>query len=207
MIIHPSLDRQRLTVVGDSRLLEETFGLINRKLKDDVEPGRIWTIRGFYAPIRNRLIGGIRAKVTDDRGFVSFVNQRDLEVLLNIAEPGEYCRWLGKDYTSPYARDWFGFCMDAEDLHDDLFDRELELRMHQGDLTGSLGLPIGFQLTRRLHLDPKIDVEELLYLEQDHNPERVDPRSGYYVTPDLDFDRVGLRWRSIERRRTPWRTT
>lgn len=178
-------------------MLEETFGLVGVEIKDTVEPKRIWTITGFFSPLK-MAVGGIRTRVVDQKDFVSFINQRDLEVLLNDGEPGEHCAWLGEDYVSPYDREWLGFCTDPEDLEDDLFLREAEMRMEQTAMTGSPLLPTSLEITRRVHIGGSTNVTELYYLRGD-----FDMESGMY--PDLRFETVAERWTRVERRAEVWR--
>ena len=154
---------------------------------------RIWSVQGFYSPIVGRALGGLRLKLVDLKGFVGFVNQRDAEVLLGIASPGTYCRWLGTDYAGPGDPGWVGLCADEEDLHDDLFERELLAR---SDFPPGSVLPSGLEMTRRIHGAPREDFEELMTLLWD-----ADPRTG--SAPDLRFESLEFRWKSVER--TPTR--
>ena len=196
MIVHPYRERERLQVCG-GRLLVETFSLVGSILGDTVEPLREWTIDGLYSPIWGRTLGGIRARVKDQKGFVSFLNQRDLEFLLGLGVAGRHCAWLGEDYVDPTDRGWVGFCMDDEDLRDDLYARELDMRFHQEELTGSKVLPEGLELDRLLGINGGTDIKELLTMRCDY-----DPNTGEY--PDLRFNAVDLRWMRIERERFPW---
>jgi len=196
MIVHPFLARERLQVCG-GRLLVETFNLVGIVLGDVIEPQREWTIDGLYSPIWGRALGGIRARVRDQKGFVSFINQRDLEFLLGIGTAGKWCSWLGEDYVDPTDRRWVGFCTDEEDLKDDLYARELDVRFHQEELTGSPVLPEGLEIDRLLGINGGTDVKELLTLRLDY-----DPLTGEY--PDRRFTAVDTRWARIEREKFPW---
>jgi hypothetical protein len=194
MIVHPSLERGRLGVIG-GRLLGETFGLVGVRVGDPHETRREWTIDGLYSPIWGRALGGIRARVVDQKGVHSFINQRDLELLLGFANPGEYCRWLGSDYVDPYDRGWMGFFMDEEDLRDDLYTRESELRYQQEQLTGSPILPSEFEIDRMIRVNA--DVREFLVLLFD-----FDQDTG--VAPDTRLQTVDLRWKRYERQGVTW---
>lgn len=198
MIVHPTRERSSFEICG-GRLLTNTFDLVGAIIPDDNDKRRNWSIQGFYAPIEGRALAGVRAKVRDSKDFTSFINQRDLEVLLGMAEPGDYCKWLGSDYVSPFDREWVGFCMDEEDLRDDLYEREMLFRMHQQDMTGSPYLPTGLELSRRIHRPNGLgtDVEELLYLRLDYDVE-----TGAY--PDLRLETVTDRWTSIEKETLLW---
>lgn len=197
MIINPSSCKGNALEVVNGRMLVETFGLVGEHFRDVSNPHRRWTISGFFSPLP-MAISGIRARVVDQHDFVSFINQRDLEVLLDIAKPGDHCAWLGEDYASPYERSWIGVCADASDLEDDLFLREAELRMMQTELTGEPLLPTGLELTRRVHIGGSLDTEELHYLSGD-----FDRETGMF--PDLRFQTITERWVRIERRTQVWR--
>lgn len=197
MIVNPEREKNRFEIYT-GRLLVETFGLAGVTINDPINGERQWTINGVYAPILGRAIGGIRVRVVDQKGFVSFVNQRDLEVMLGLGQPGKYCRWLGRDYPDPLDRDdWVGFFLDEEDLRDDLFIREQELRVMQEEVTGSGILPPGLEMVRRLHLDGGVDVEELLIGQGDYIT------NGYQ--PDWNIETVDVRWIRSERNRLTWR--
>jgi hypothetical protein len=130
----------------------------------------------------------------DQHGFVSFCNQRDLEVLLGYAFPGQHCSWLHRSYPSPEDHEWYGPCADEEDLIDDLFERELRLRN-----SGNAGaLPSGLEIVRRVHLDANNDVEELFTLLWDR-----DNSTG--VAPDTRLETISDRWKRVERNRLEWR--
>lgn len=194
MIVHPFTDRNRLQVCG-GRLLTETFGLVGAQVNDPCETRREWSIEGLYAPIWGRAIGGIRARVVDQKDVTSFINQRDLEVLLGIGRPGDYCRWLGSDYVDPYDRSWVGFCMDDEDLRDDLYARETVLRYHQEQMTGSTILPQQLELDR--YIRANADLREMLCLMFD-----FDQETGF--SPDTRLETIDLRWRRIEKQGVSW---
>ncbi len=197
VIVNVHRERERLEPLA-GRVLQETFDLVGTRIRDLDIPKRIWTINSFLAPLPGRMIGGVRARLVDQKGFVTFLNQRDLEVMLKRAEPGERCPWLGSDYESPFDhRRWIGFLVDGEDMEDDLFIREADLRVTQTELTGGNMLPTGFEITRLLHLNEKTDVEELLYLRGD-----FDPATGLY--PDTRLETIGNRWVSVERRAVRW---
>lgn len=176
-----------------TRILTETLGLIGAVIPDLYESSRRWTIISLYAPIAGRALSGIRAKLEDQKGFVTFCNQRDLEVLIGLAKPGDYCLWAREEYPEPRSRDFYGLCVDSEDLEDDLYDREILIR---AELPGVL--PNGIELTRRIHIDgPNVDVEEFdLFLDD------CDPITG--LGPDLRLDTVMSRWKRVERTRLNW---
>jgi hypothetical protein len=193
MLLDPYLDKHLTTTYAGTRLLEETFDLVGAEILDPDNKQRRWTLKAFYAPVRGRMLGGLRAKLTDQKGFVTFCNQRDLEVLIGLAEPGTFCPWARKYYVAPGDKDWYGLVMDDDDLEDDLHDREMLLRAASptGILLGNL------EIVRRLHLDTKYDVEELNMLLWD-----ADPETG--LTPDLRLETVDRRWKRVERTRMQW---
>lgn len=176
-----------------TRLLQDTFGVMNIQVRDPKESGRLWEVQSIYAPIPGRALGGVRAKLVDTKGFITFCNQRDLEVLVGLGAPGRWCRWLGGDYVHPDDREWCGLCADEEDLLDDLQERELMLRSQvQG---GVLTTPLEF--TRRVHLEPKNDFEELFILLGD-----FDPDTGMY--PDPRLETIERRWVRSHREKLRW---
>ncbi len=168
------------------------LGLVGACIDDPKRDGRVWHIVNLYAPIERRHLGGIRAKLVDNKGFVTFCNQRDLELLLGLAKPGQLCLWMDKDYPELDSREFYGLCADEEDLQDDLFERELVLRNEQPGV-----LPFGLELTRHLHLSSGLDVEELITMLWD-----CDPDTGW--GPDIRLETVHHRWTSVERERVLW---
>lgn len=191
MLINPYLpeNREAVATIPGTRILQGTLGVIGAVLTDPLNPLRTWTVQGLYSPVRGRALGGLRAKLVDQKSFVTFCNQRDLEVLLDIASPGAYCSWLDKDYVGPEDRGWFGLGVDAEDLRDDIFDRELRIR---AEFPVNTMLPQGLELTRRVHDGPANDYEELLAFQWD-----ADPQTG--ISPDTRIETIESRWVSIDR--------
>ena len=191
VLINPILERDTLRAVGDSRMLEDGLGILGISFKDPYNPARIWTVQGLYLPIDGMAIGGVRAKVNDQFGYFSFVNQRDLEVLIEEAEPGNYCRWMGSDYVGPQDRRWIGLGVDEVDLEDDLYERELILR--RDSATGILDP--NTEIHRRYHSGG--DYLDTCILMWD-----VDVDTG--ESPDTKFHTLMRRWRRIGRERLRW---
>ena len=187
-----------LKTIPGSRMLVEPLGLIGATFDDLKDRDRNWVITNLFAPIHNRHLGGIRVKLEDQKGFVTFCNQRDLELLLGLAKPGDLCAWTGKDYPDFKSYDFYGMCADTEDLEDDLFERELQLRnlMAQAPECSSVS-PMGYSLTRRVHLSKGQDVEQLDMMLYD-----CDPETGY--GPDPRFETLTCRWTKVERTPTNW---
>lgn len=197
MLVHPDRDRDLLTLCA-GRLLLESFGVVGARIRDTQNFSRIWQVTHLFAPIPHRSLSGIRARLKDDKGFISFLNQRDLEVSIGLVQPGDYCAWLHQDYVATNHRDWYGPCLDGEDLMDDLFLRETELRATQEEMTGSVYLPTGYELERRIHIATESDFEELLYLRGD-----IDFETGSY--PDVRMKTIEQRWVRVERRPLEWK--
>lgn len=157
MLLHPYLNgNKNLLTVPGTRMLQETFGCVGLRIADPTHLRRYWTVHSLYAPIPKRKLGGIRVKLTDEKNFVTFCNQRDFEILIDLAKPGDWCQWMNQAYPEPGGEDWFGFCMDSPDLTDDLFERELALIAEN-----PYGLdPNVAYISRRIHLDDQGDFED-----------------------------------------------
>jgi hypothetical protein len=170
--------------------------IIGAKFVDPLEAQRVWQVDGVYMPIHGRAIGGFRTKVRDQKDFVSFCNQRDLEVLLGVALPGEFCPWLDEDYVRHTDDGWVGLVCDDEDLRDDLYEREWFLRGYRNEPFGILS-NWNEELQRRVHLGRHNDVEDLFVLLGD-----IAPDTG--VSPDTRQETIEHRWMRSERRRVRW---
>jgi hypothetical protein len=197
MIVHPYRDRSRLEVFAGTNIIREDFGLTGVHVLDPDDPSRLWRIESFYRQPEIRSLRGIRAKVMDAKGFVSFVLQADLEVLLGYGKPGQTCAWSGRSYGAPGDRDFYGVAADDDDLRDDLYDRELVLRGENRHKYGGV-LPPKAEIRRRVHLGHREDVEELFVLLRD-----VDPDTG--GAPDLQLKNVSARWARAERTPVLWK--
>lgn len=187
-----------LETLPGSRMLVEGLGLIGASFPDEKKEGRVWTVTNLFAPIRGRALGGIRAKLQDQKGFIAFCNQRDLELLLGLAKPGNICPWTDSEYPEIGSREFYGMCIDIEDLEDDLFERELQLRSLMASSPEYPNvIPYGYQLTRRIHLNDKEDTEEVDMMLYD-----CDPKTG--LGPDTRFETLMSRWTSVGRSRLLW---
>ena len=162
-------------------------------MRDPDNPYRNWTISALYTPLSGRSCGGIRAKLTDEKNYITFINQMDLEVLLGRAQPGALCKWSNKRYAAPGENTFYGFCADDDDLIDDLYDRELLMRGESP--TGVLSAAC--ESVRRIHLEDRVDVEEYHIMMWD-----ADPETG--ICPDIRFETLERRWTRVERKRAPW---
>ena len=190
MLLNPF--QATIQVIPGSRILTETLGLFGVSIEDPVQVGRRWTITGLYGPVFGRKLGGIRAKLEDDKGFITFCNQRDLEMLIGLASPGNFCPWTSSTYPEWDSSDFYGLCADDDDLRDDLYDRELTLRAQQPGV-----IPFGQELIRRVHTDAKRDFEELYTMLYD-----CDPITGY--GPDPRFKTLSKRWARVQREAMTW---
>lgn len=195
MLVHPYRQEHKhlLEAIPGTRILVATLGVIGKSVVAPDNDERIWTVVALYTPLSGRVIGGVRAKLVDEKGFFTFCNQRDLELLLGEAKPDTYCHWLGSNYVPTTSRDWCGFCVDEEDLLDDLYDRELEAR---AQIPVGAALPDGLGFERNVHNGTGNDYIENMMLLWDKDPE-----SGQQ--PDVRMGTVQSRWVSIER--THWR--
>lgn len=193
MIINPFQHREALTTYAGTRLLQADFGLVGVTFLDPFNRHRMWRVESLYAPTGHRAVDGIRAKLVDQKGYITFINQMDFEVVLGLAEPGRLCRWSGKKYAGPGDVDFYGMFVDDDDLVDDLYDRELFLR--GGSSSGVL--TEGTEFIRRVHKEEKVDVEEQWVLLWDGDPETG-------IHPDIRFETVERRWTRVECMRAPW---
>lgn len=192
MLINPY--KKRLQTYPGTRIVSDRLGVIGASIEEPRYPGRVWTVSGLYAPTSKRALGGIRTKLEDQKGFVSFCNQRDFEVLLEVGKPGDRCLWAGQDYIEPDGNGWWGLCMDDNDLVDDLLDRELLLRSRFQDPI----LPSYLEISRRVHISAGIDAEELLLLLFD-----ADRDTG--MGPDPRLETIESRWSKVESERVEWK--
>jgi len=181
------------------RMLVSDLGLVGASFTDVRDGSRNWNVVGLYAPIKVRRLGGIRAKIQDQKGFISFCNQRDLELLLGMANPGDMCPWTDSEYPEILSDDFFGPCADSDDLWDDMYEREVYLRRMMEEPQYPDVIPHGYQLTRRVHLHSSRDVEQLDMMIYD-----CDPETGY--GPDNRFETINSRWTNVERRNVRWAT-
>src|SRR3972149_8570112 len=195
MLINPYGDGPSIfQVIAGTRVLQNQFGLQNAVVQDPKRPERLWRVHVVYAPIPGRKIGGMRIKLIDAKGFITFCNQRDFELLIELARPNDWCPWMEQPYpgVNDTVEGGVGLCMDEEDLIDDIYERELLLRAQQ-----SWGILSPTEITRRLHLEAVADVEQVDVFMWD-----ADPTTG--LGPDPRFETVGCRWRRSERRSVKW---
>lgn len=204
MLVHPynERDKARLETFVGTRLLKDDLGLVGVVVRDPSDSERLWRVQSVYAPIPRHGLGGVRAKFVDQYDFVTFCNQRDLEVLLELGTPGRYCPWLGTEYVEPGEREWYGFCVDGEDLNDDLYDRETLLRQ----TSPTPMLPAGYTIKRRVYYGGEFiksthrgaaNYEEEWDLLWD-----MDPETG--ECPDTKISTLNRRWSRTAKGRVRW---
>lgn len=182
----------RLQAYPGTRVLQEDYGLLGTPIVDPRFPERAWTIVRVYGPAQGRALSGLRVKLEDAKGFVTFCNQRDLELYLGLGVPGEVCLWTGEDYPHLDSHNFYGLCADEDDLVDDLYDRELTLRAyHHGALPD-------MEIVRLVHVSAQKDVAERYLTLGD-----FDPETGQ--SPDQKMSNLGCRWSRVERVKTDWR--
>ena len=193
-----------ITVVPGSRIVEgpaEYLVFVGRNFEDPKDVGRVWTVQHMYAPIPGTRLSGtpcvyLRARVLDQYGFSSFINERDLELLLEVAKPGAYCPMTGGAY--PGIRDeqdgWHGFNMGLEEIEDDL--QFLEMTVVRPQNSGLV--PYGAELIQRIHREEDIDIEKRWSAGCDWDPYT---RQG----PDGRIETIGYRWQHIESTRWNWK--
>jgi len=155
------------------------------------DPQRAWAIQAFLTPSSRRALGGVRTKLLDQKGFVTFINQRDLEVLLGLGTPGQPCFWLKRRYPEPGDCDWVGFYSDEEDLTDDLYEQELLIRCDYPLI------PEGTTVTRRIHIEDKVDIIQTDILLWDADLEQG-------LCPDPRRETITNRWKRVERENVLW---
>jgi hypothetical protein len=173
-------------------MLITDLGLTGTEIVDPRNSRRRWTVDSLYGPVYGRRLGGIRLKLVDQKGFTTFCNQRDFEVLIKLAEPGDWCQWMGEPYVDPKEEGWCGFCMDLTDLEDDLYERELALRSEHQSI-----LPDGLDALRRVHVDYLRDAEDMWVLLWDRAPETG-------RGPDTRLETIYSRWTCASRDWLEW---
>jgi hypothetical protein len=204
---HPSRDPKVAMAnrIPGSRLLMVNSPVIGKGIPDDDDSDRVWTVTNLYAGIPRRTGNlGVRYRCVDNSGFVSFINQRDAEVLMEIGSSGERVPWDDgvQTYASPRdANRWEGFCMSQIELNDDLYAFESWLRMYHGTKDPAAPvkiLPPGSSHKRRVYVGANRFYEEKWELVLD-----ADPTSG--MGPDTALETVDKRWRRTQMTPVAWR--
>lgn len=142
----PALQR-----LGESRRVGGLLEIQDREFPDPRNPSRIWVVTGAFWKIPTTLIPGLRIELRDQKDFLTLINQRDAEVLLGLARPGEVSSWLGERYVAPLMGGWVGPGVDAEGMKDLLYDMECRERYSALRRTGSAQLRAGTCLPLKVH--------------------------------------------------------
>lgn len=190
-----------LTPLTPTRRLREDLDVVGQEFTDPTNSRRCWTVDGLYAPIQARALGGVRLRVKDQKGFVSYINQRDAEVLLNYASAGELCGWLGSQrYLSPSDINFWGLCIDPFDMEDEIVSIEAMIRYDKFRARASPIIPTGYRISVPLHLGKGEDVLRMLSFTGDMDP-------GTMLSPDLSLERAARRWQILDTRKVDWSTS
>lgn len=180
---------RHMPVLANSYQLIDELGLPGQQLFDD-ETSRIWTVIAVYAP--RSVTGGVRIKLNDNRGFVSFLEQEDYEVIFDMVQPGDICPWSGRKYAGPGDRDWNGLYADDFDLKDDLYDRHQEfVRIYNGYV------PTDALIQRCVHSENRDFLESWGYLPSlaGHIPITADNVDTAWVR----VESMNVKWEEIAR--------
>lgn len=210
MLVHPynERDKHRLETFVGTRLLKDDLGLVGVTVRDPSDSERTWRVQSVYASVPRQGLGGIRTRFVDQYDFVTFCNQRDLEVLLGLGTPGRYCPWTGKEYVGPGDPEWFGFCVDDNDLLDDLYDRETLLRqvsplpMLERGSTIKRRIYSGGDQTSKGWIWPSTSKTASNYEEEWDLLWDMDPETG--TCPDTRISTLSRRWSRTTRNRVRW---
>lgn len=185
---------RKLETIPGTRLLASSFGLIGKSFTDPDDGRRVWHVVNTLRCVDSHL-EYVRLRVIDQKGFVSFINQMDYELLTGAARAGQLCPWTMQEYPEigDYKEGWLGLHTESEDLEDDLHLRELEIRSQVG---WDVVLP-SLELTRYVHTDESTDEEMLEMLLWD-----ADPMTG--LGPDMRLETISKRWSRVQRERISW---
>ena len=174
-IYDPSVDV--LKTLGASRRVDSMMEVLDMQFQCPSNVKRTWTVKGVYAPVPNYRIGGVRLLVEDQKKVKSVVNQRDAELLLGLAKPG--------DPT------WVGLTVTADDLQDIIMDQEAWARY--SSYSRGTGLSIEAGRTFGLYLyDGDVTTRQMWRFVGDSNP--------------IDFSLEGMsqRWTRDKAERQVW---
>lgn len=189
MLIHPS--RTNLTTFPGTRVIASDFGLGRFSYAEKKNPNRVWFFYAALLPLASKPIKGIRIELRDQKGFTTFINQRDLEVLLELGVPGTRCEWCGGTYREVDGEGWIGLFGDFDDWTDVLQREELNIRAQQ---QGGLLLP-GQEIVLNLY-DGARDYCDLMTVLTDTDKDGL--------SPDTKITTIHKRWSRIERTPVNW---
>jgi len=177
--------------VGSSNLLSIPLDYFNLPFADPTSRGRQWIVRNAFAVDPSYVEMGLRLRVFDTRDeLCSFINQRDLEVLLGLARPDHQIPWApSQRFYAPGAHGFVGLYLDEVELEDDLFLRECVLRCITFRCQPT-PIPKGTAITRALYDSQMQEYQEVLHCVGDCNPV-----SGW--GPDPERASVKTRWKTV----------
>lgn len=182
--------------IGESNLLMILSPYIGAKIEDTSNPHRYWTVTNIFAPNERLAIRGVRLRLRDQTGVTTFLNQRDAEVLLDIAEPGWRVPWQNNlIYPRISDSSFVGFAMDVTDLADDLHILEANLRKSVHATTGRTYLSDG-RIERKVYTGSKNNSREVFEFVSDTNSNGL--------MPDLSLTSIGSRWRRVTQEYFSW---
>ncbi len=190
------IGNEGLRIIPGTRLLSSS-DLVGSKFSDPKNPHRVWDINNELYPTEER--SGRRLRISDQRGFVSFITEADYLLLSGQAKPGNLNSWSGEEFgdIGDYRRGWTGLRASFEDLEDDLYLREADLRtQHARYFYQCVGrwpieqervLAGPFHIQRLVHRSNTVDeLHHDLFLRDAH------PITGEY--PDTSFENLKYRW-------------
>lgn len=182
----------KLETLPGTRVLSSTLGLVDRRMPDPTDRGRVWTVVNVLYPADGN---HVRLRLCDEGGFITFIRQKEFEVLTGRCKPGSICPWDGEEYPEigDSVGGWRGIEVTELDLEDDLFLRELDLRQQAG-----WGVLPPLQLQRFMKTSDSKNEVLLELLRWD-----ADPDTG--IGPDYRLETLGRRWCRVQREEIEWR--
>lgn len=197
-------------------MLSHLHDTINVKFEYPENTGRIWETRCIFNPIPQRMIAGYRWMCVDQFGFISYVEQRDFEMLLGIGKPGDKIPWNPRykyvEYSDP---EFCGLQLDDDDIDEIIYMYEEGLRQQSsnGLLNGFVQWNDGPQVADLfLQLMTSENANYMYHFSflTDSMREIIEPNSQIkqYV-PNWRVGNVRSRWAKVEAlrihdHRTPW---
>ena len=122
----------RLDAVPGTRLVLNPYGHIGKRFPDPENSCRVWAVFNEFLPNEDSPL--IRLRAVDQKGFVTFINEMDCDLLRGTARPRQLHARTELQYPEIgcHRDGWRGMYVTERDLEDDLHIRELELRAQYG---------------------------------------------------------------------------